>query len=354
MRIPMKKIIVIAIAILLIAVLILRLSANFKKVNATKNVSTDLQYVSVKVTPVKMLSLDGDLRLVGRMEAFFEVDVATETSGTITGLDAILGQVKPMGSVIAVIDNTLRNLAVQKARSSKERLEKDLGRYKNLFAGGSITEQQLDDAQKAYDDAVILLKQAEKEFLDATVRAPFSGTIINKYVEQGEYINTGNPIVKMIDISRLKIKLSVSESNVYKLKSGENATVSTDVYPDVTIPGKITFISAKGDDAHNYPVEIEIPNNSEHPLRAGTFATVSIKIPAQGKAYYIPRSSLIGSIANAEVYVAENNKAFRKKIVVADGNGDYLRVISGLNADDQVIVSGQINLSDNREIKISK
>ncbi len=350
----MKKIIVIVIAILLIIVLILRLSVNYKKVNANKNVSTDLQYVSVKVTPVKKLSLDGNLHLVGRMEAFSVVDVATETSGKITSLTAELGQEKPRGSVIAVIDNTLRNLAVQKARSSKARLEKDLGRYKNLFAGGNITEQQLDDAQKSYDDAVILLEQAEKELLDATLRAPVSGTIINKYVEQGEYINTGSPVVKMIDISRLKIKLSVSEANVYKLKPGDNATVSTDVYPGASFTGKISFISAQGDDAHNYPVEIEIPNNSKHPLKAGTFANVCIILPSHAEAYFIPRSALIGSIGNAEVYIAENNKAVRKKVVVSDGNGDYLKVISGLNTGDQVIVSGQINLSDNKEIKITK
>ena len=350
----MKKIIVIGVLLLLIAVVVFRLTSNYKKVNANKNVSTDLKYISVKVASVKNLSLDRNLQLVGTIEAAAEVNVATEAAGIVTTLNAELGQELPKGSVIAFIDNTLRKLAVEKARNAKSRLGKDLERYRNLYKGGSLTEQQLDEAQTAYDDAANLFEQAEKELVNANVTAPISGTIIKRYVEQGEYITSGNPVVKMIDISRLRIRLNVSESNVYKLIPGNEASVATDVYPGIVFTGKITFISAKGDESHNYPVEIEMPNSSLHPLRSGTFANVSIKMPSNGEAYYISRSSLIGSLRNAEVYVAENNKAIRRKIVVGEGNGEYLKVISGLNEGDQVIISGQFMLSDNKEIRISK
>ena len=67
---------------------------------------------------------------------------------------------------------------------------------------------------------------------------------------------------------------------------------------------------------------------------------------------YIPRESLLGSITDAEVYVAENNKAILKKIVVGNGNDKYIKVISGLNEGDKVIINGQINLSENKAIKI--
>ena len=225
-------------------------------------------------------------------------------------------------------------------------------RNKNLFNGGSLNEQQLDDAQNTYNDAVIQLEQAEKELANATIKSPISGVITKKQVEEGEYINIGSPIVTIVDISKLKIKLNVSEANIYQLKLNDKATITTDVYPGVVFEGNISFISSQGDDSHNYPVEIVISNNSKYPLKSGTFANVMIKLPMAVEALYIPRESLLGSITEASVYIAENNKAILKKVVVGNGNDKYIKVISGLKEGDKVIVNGQINLSDNKAIKI--
>lgn len=348
----MKRIIIIVIALVVLALIVFRLSINYRKVNANKNVSTDLAYVSVNVSPVSKLSINDSLRLTGYMEAYSEVEIASEAQGIITSLFAELGQEKSKGNVIATIDDKLKTLSVRKAKNLKVKLEKNFERSKNLFNGGSLTQQQLDDAQNLYEDAAIQLEQAEKELVNATIKSPLNGIIIKKYVDEGEYINIGSPIVTIVDISRLKIKLNVSEVNVYQLKFGDKAIISTDVYPGVVFEGNISFISSQGDDSHNYPVEIEIPNNSKYPLKSGTFASVMIKLPVAVEALYIPRESLLGSITEASVYVAENNKAILKKIVVENGNDKYIRVISGLKEGEEVIVNGQINLSENKAIKI--
>jgi membrane fusion protein, multidrug efflux system len=350
----MKRIIIIVIALVVLTLLVYRLSTNYRKVNANKNVSTDLAYVTINVFPVSKMSITDNLQLTGYMEAYSEVDIASEAQGIITSLFAELGQEKSKGNVIATIDDKLKTLSVQKAKNLKGKLEKDLERSKNLFNGGSLTQQQLDDAQNLYDDAVIQLAQAEKEFVNATIKSPISGIIIKKQVEGGEYINIGSPIATIVDISKLKIKLNVSEVNVYQLKLNDKAIITTDVYPGVVFEGNISFISSQGDDSHNYPVEIVIQNNSKYPLKSGTFANVMIKLPLAAEALYIPRESLLGSITEASVYVAENNKAILKKIIVGSGNDKYIKVISGLKEGEEVIVNGQINLSENKAIKIVK
>jgi membrane fusion protein, multidrug efflux system len=348
----MKKIIIIVVVFAILALIIFRLSTNFKKVNASKDVSTDLAYVSVNVSPVLKMSINDSLQLTGYMEAYSEIDIAAEAQGTITSLNAVLGQEKSKGSIIASIDDKLKKLAVQTASISVAKLKKDLERYNNLYTGGTVTEQQLNEAQNLYDNAEIQLEQAEKQLSDATIKSPISGVITKKQAEVGEYINIGAPIVTIVDISRLKIKLNVSEANVYQLKLNDQATITTDVYPSLTFKGNISFISSQGDDSHNYPVEIVISNNSKYPLKSGTFAKVMIKLPAAAEALYISRESLLGSITDAEVYVAENDKAIRRKIVVGNGNDKYIKVISGLKEGEKVIVNGQINLSDNKAIKI--
>jgi RND family efflux transporter MFP subunit len=348
----MKRITIIVIALVILALIVFRMSYNYRKVNANKNVSTDLAYVSVNVSPVSKMAVDNSLQLTGYMEAYSEIDIASEAQGTITTLNVALGQEKSKGDIIATIDDKLKKLAVQTAGISVAKLKKDLERYNNLYKGGTVTEQQLNDAQNLYDNAEIQLEQAEKQLADAAIKSPISGVITNKQVEEGEYINIGSPIVTIVDISKLKIKLNVSEVNVYQLKLNDKAIITTDVYPGVTFEGNISFISSQGDDSHNYPVEIVIPNNSKYPLKSGTFANVMIKLPVATEALYIPRESLLGSTTEASVYVAENNKAILKKIVVGNGNDKYIKVISGIKEGEKVIVNGQINLSDNRAIKI--
>ncbi|MPM26766.1 Macrolide export protein MacA [bioreactor metagenome] len=349
-----KRIFAIAVCVVLIGVIIVRLASNYNKLQANSNVSTDLGYVTVQTSDVKSMTISDSLLLTGYTEAIFTIDIAAESQGVITFLDAEPGSMKGIGSKIAVIDDVSETLAYQKALNLKNKLEKDMGRYRNLLAGGSITEQQYDDYLNVYNDAVVSLNQAKNELDNTHINAPKAGIISKKYVEQGEYVNMGTRIATITDITRLKIVINVSESNVYKLKPGDDATITTDVYPGITYRGKVTFVSPQGDDAHNYTVEIEISNDSKKPLKSGTFTSVFIALPETAEALYIPRKALLGSTTNAEVYVAENNRAVRKKILVGTGTNDYLRVISGLKEGDKVITTGQINLSDNKEIRITE
>jgi len=348
----MKKFITIAVIIALLALIVFRLASNKEKIEATKEVKTDLTYVTVNVAKVQKMTLNDSLKLIGYLDAFTEVDIAAEAAGVITSLNANLGEVKSKGAVLATIDDKLKQLAVRKAKIDLDKLQKTLERYKNLFKGGTLTEQQLDDAQTMYYNAVLQLEQAEKQLADATIKAPITGIVSRKLFEKGEFVNMGSPMITLVDISRFKIKLNVSESNVYKLKKGDVALVTTDVYPGVKMEGKVSYISPKGDDTHNYAVEIEMANSKEYPLKSGTFANVEIELPVVAEALYIPRQALLGSVNDAKIYVAENGKANLRSITVREGNDQFLQVVSGLTENEQVIVNGQINLADGKEIKI--
>lgn len=349
----MKKIIIIVIAVAVLSLIAWRLVSNQEKINAKKDISTDLPYVSVEVSPVEKMSLSDSLQLLGSLDAYSEINITAQSSGIITALNAELGQSKSKGNIIATIDNKLKQLAVQTARISVAKLKKDLERYENLYEGGTVTEQQLNEAQNLYDNAEIQLEQAEKQLADATITSPINGVITKKSVEQGEYINMGSPVATIIDVSKLKVKLNVSETNVYLLKLGDKAFITTDVYPGATFEGNISFISPKGDESHNYPVEIEIANNKEYPLKAGTFVSVMIDLPPRAEALYIPREALQGSVTDAAVYIAENDKAVLRNIVAGSGNDKYIQVISGLKVGEKIIITGQVNLTDGKAIKIT-
>lgn len=348
----MKRIITILVIILLLVTSGFLLKNNHDTINKQKTSSDITTAVSVDVTEVKEMTSTHVLHLTGVLSPITELNISAQAQGQITSLNVELGQFKKKGSVLATIDNRLKQLAVQTAMLSATKLKKDLERYENLYKGGSVTEQQLDDARNASENAKLQLEQAQKQLADATIIAPFSGVVTQKLVENGAYINIGNPIASIVDVSKLKIKLNVSESNVYQLKKGDLAVITSDIYPNQSFNGRISFISEKGDDTHNYPVEIEIPNSSSHPLKAGTFVNASVTIPGKAMALFIPREALQGSTQDASVFVAENGKAVLKKITVGNGTDLNLEVISGLNKGDKVVTTGQINLEDGKDIRV--
>jgi len=165
-------------------------------------------------------------------------------------------------------------------------------------------------------------------------------------------VSTGTAIAVIVDISRLKVKLNVSEANVYRLKVGDKAVITTDAYPGVTFEGRITFISAAGDATHNYPVEITMDNSKQHQLKAGTFAIAHIVIHDTRAQLYIPREALQGSTKDACIYAVENGKAVKKNIVVGTSKGNFLQVLSGLTEGDTIVTTGQINLADKKPVTI--
>jgi membrane fusion protein, multidrug efflux system len=186
------------------------------------------------------------------------------------------------------------------------------------------------------------------------VKTPISGIVTRKNAEQGEFVNIGSAIADIADISKLKANLNVSESNAYRLKIGDSASVSTDVYPGISFHGLVTYIGSQGDDAHNYPVEIVIDNTREHPLRAGTFVAIHIDLRDTHERLYIPRLSLQGSSDGAAAYVVEHGHAALKRLSLGAQTGEYIEVIMGIAEGDTVVTAGQINLADGATVSIVK
>lgn len=347
----MKKIVIIAAALAITAFAVYRLAAGHKRLSSTKKEET-VSAVSVKTIAATRQKLDRSMRLVGTLYASKELSIAAEMPGKITSLDAEVGQRKQKGQVIATIDSKMRQLAVETAKINFQKWKKDTERYENLFAGGGITQQQLDDARNSLESARIQLEQAQKQLADATISAPISGTITVKNTELGAYVNTGAPLAYMVDVSTLKVKINVSEGNVYQLKTGDEARITADAYPGVVFNGKISYISPQGDEAHNYPVEIILTNSKEHELRAGTFVNVGVELKGDTDALCIPRTALLGSTKDARVYIVKDGRAELRSITIISQNNETLAVGSGLAEGDAVVTAGQINLEPNMPVSI--
>lgn len=347
----MKKTIIWAIVVIVVVLAAFRLISNRNHI-VSQNENLTADFVTVSIANVEKKASSFALNLTGTLYPYKELDIPAETPGKITSLNYELGQYFPKGGVIATIDDKIKKLTYESAKIDADRLKKDFKRAENLYKGGTSSEQEYELARTSYETAKNKFDEAEKQLSYTKITAPIAGTITKKIVEEGKYVKEGDPVASIVDVSRLRVKVNVSESNVYYLHTGDRVKITTDIYPGIVFKGKISFVSPRGDETHNYPVEVEIVNSAENPLKAGTFVNVEVGIGSSSTALYIPREALQGSIKDAKVYVASNGKALLKNIVIGRGGDESLEVVSGLTENDKVIVSGQVNLTDNKPIKI--
>jgi len=347
-----SKLIITGIVALILVAIIWRLAENTREVNARREVGTTEISVSVTTAPAEMRETSRQLNLVGTTVPCREVMVASETSGRIIQHNFKLGDFVPAGSVLIRVDGTFRRLALQTAQLNFDRQLEDYVRFQALRRGDAVTETQLRDMRMAYENAEIQLENAQKQFDDTKIVAPFSGYITSRNTELGAFVNIGTTIAGITDISQLKISLSVSEGNVYQLQTGQAVSARTNVFPSEIFQGTITSISPQGSAAHTYPVEITIVNRDQKPLKAGTYVNVQIYLDREGKALMIPRNAIVSSVKDPSVYIVKNGVAQLTRIVTGQNYDSFLEVLSGLNVGDQVVTGGQINLSDGAMVSV--
>ncbi len=346
-----KRIILLAIIAVVVVFAAIRLISNRNRI-VSQNENLTADFVTVSIANVEKKTSSFTLNLTGTLYPYKELDIPAETPGKIISLNYELGQYFPKGGVIATIDDKIKKLTYESAKIDADRLKKDFERTENLYKGDASSEQEYALARSSYETARNKFEEAEKQLSYTQITAPIAGTITKKIVEEGTYVKEGDKIASIVDVSRLIVKVNVSESNVYYIHIGDRVKITTNIYPGITFNGKISFVSPRGDDTHNYPVEVEIVNSTKNPLKAGTFVNVEVGIDSKHTTLYIPREALQGSIKDAKVYIASNGKALLRDIVIGREGNESLEVVSGLTEHDKVIASGQINLTDNRSIKI--
>ena len=347
-----KTFITTGIIVLLSGCMVWKLAANKKEINERKEVKTTEANVSVSVATVELKETSGTLQLVGTAEPSKEVTVASETSGKIVQLNFKMGDFVSQGTVLAKVDDTYKCLAYENAQINHNKFKEDYERYQVLRKGDAVTENQLRDMRIGYENAAIQLETAKKQWEDTKIIAPFSGYITSKNAELGAFVNMGTPIASIADIAQLKVQLTVSESDVYQLHTGMEAHVTTDIFPNTNFKANISGIGQRGNNAHTYPVEILIANNTKTPLKAGTYVNVSVNAGKTGKTLMIPRDAIVSSVKEPSVYIIKEGMVQLTKITTGRQHNGYIEVLTGLNDGEQVVTNGQINLSDGAKVVV--
>lgn len=346
-----KRIDVIVIGSVAVALIIAVLLYNKSRMEArAKNeIATP---VPVTVTKVTRRTVHDDQQLVGIISANNDVQVISETQGRIVAVSAEVGQYKSAGSVLMQVDDEMKKAGFATAEVNYEKLKKDLQRYERLQKDSAVSDQQLENARLASKAAEAQYVVARREYNDTRITTPITGIVTSRPVDVGAYVQRGTLIANVVDLSRLKVKVNIAENEVFTLRVGDPAAISTDVYPGVTFQGKVQTISSKADDAHTYAVEVVLPNSKNHPLKVGMFGRVLFQKLGRGEVVVIPRVALVGSVKSPRVFVVQNSKAFLRDLTLGPEVGNYLTILGGVLEGETIIVTGQNNVKDSSMVSV--
>lgn len=312
--------------------------------------------VAVRIAPVKKGTINATYTANGNFVAEQEVTIAAETSGRVVKLLVDEGSVVKAGQTLAVVNGDQIGVQLQNAQTAYATAQANAARFESAFTTGGVTQQQLDQVRLTLENAKAQLKSAQITVSDANVKAPISGIINKKNIETGSFVGPGTPLFELVNVSQLKLRINVDESQVATLKLGDKIKVHASVYPNREFEGKVTFIAPKADATLNFPIEMLIENQADAPLKAGMYGTAYFQAYSgdNTETLTVPREAFVGSVSSNQVFVAANDKATLKTISTGRNFGNEVEVISGLKEGENVIISGQINLIDQAAINIIK
>ncbi|HEY1948942.1 MAG TPA: efflux RND transporter periplasmic adaptor subunit [Bryobacteraceae bacterium] len=311
------------------------------------------------------------------------------------------GQLENLQAKLAELKNGSRPEEMAKARADVEQAKADLvnskvslNRTKELVESGVLSKQSLDDAQAKYDgdvakvnslqrtlDLSVLgprkeeidqvtgqilqargaLDYAETQQSNTTIKAPITGTILDRNVERGEFITTGfvgdkgakGYIVTMANLQDLQVELDITQNDFPKLGPQQKGIITTDAYPDRKYQGFVEQVSPEADRAKaTVQVKVKVLQPDDY-LRPDMNATVSFYNDAKAESPGESKRVVIippGALQNDHVFVVFNGHAVKRAVTTGGNTAKGVRVESGLIGGEDLIVSPPADLKDGQKV----
>jgi HlyD family secretion protein len=335
-------------------------SPEFKIVQASRD--NIIQKVTESGTVEPVISIDVKSELAGEVIKFF----VEEEDKVKTGQKLVLIRPEP---------EEAQKVAQAKASIKSKHLdledaERDLMRKETLYEKGFISEQDVEDARKQYENSKIQLQLAQKQLWamlggesnvdienidlegteNITLTSSINGVVTSVNVEEGEKITSGTQaiggggtaIMTVADLSEMIVKASINEVDVGKLRKGQRVEIGFDAIKGKVYHGEVTRISPSGTEEENlvvYPVEVEILNADER-IRPGMTADLDIIIGEADSVICIPKHAVINREGKTVVLISQQGKFIPRPVITGLDDNVKIEIKSGLAEGDTLLIPG--------------
>ena len=361
----MKKVLIFGIIIVLVIAYLVTTKLMNKTMQEKQAIPENIVSVAT-IVPVTG-KIEGEISYTGNVEGIVEASIISQTSGIVEKNFMSIGKSCSKGQVLAVIQNEQQEAAVEQAKAqvllaetNYEKANSDLKRIEKLHKGNVATLDNLEMAQLGVKSAMAQLKSAQaglkvaqKQLDDTFIKATISGFIASKEIDIGGTVSPGMKIAHLTDISKLKIRILVTEIDIVKLQVGQEVDITIDALPNRPYKGVINNIGMVTESGmRSYPIEVNIQNSKTNEIKSGMFARCVIVSETKDDALIVPENALvIGKDGSLKVYAIENDKAILKTITTGLRNSGQVEILSGIDKNMKIVTEGKERLTDGVKIK---
>jgi len=308
---------------------------------------------NVEVQTVHPTVLEEYLTLTGHTESMYDVILASELGGTVMKLHADRGDRVSRGQVLAKVSADMYEAQLAEAQANLRLKQAGLKKAKTLYERGSISSMQRLQAQVEHDAAEANAKLAESRLERAIIKAPFSGMIDDRFADRGEMVSPGGQLFRLVNRGKMKIKSELAELDVSTFHPGSAAEVHIDAFPDMVFQAKLVYVAASAHQAsRTFPCEFELDNPKEL-IRGGMMVRIHVLKDTHQDVLVLPQTALVETETGKNVFVLEGENVRKRNVTPGASNSGMVIVASGLNPEETVIVTGQRDLVDGQQVRVT-
>ena len=300
----------------------------------------------VRTTVLQPREIERVINVSTNLQGYLTQNVAPSLTGKIEHIYREVGDKVKKGDNLVRMDQT----QYKTTKITMSNLEIEKNRITQLLRSGSATRQQYDQIITQYNST-----KEQLDFLETNtyVKAPFVGVISAKNYEDGE-LYSGQPILILTQIDKLKALVAIPETYFPKFKEGMKLSLTSEIYPDKVFPAMVEVVYPTVDpQSHTFQCKIVIPND-KNLLRPGMYVTTTIGL-GKANAMIVPYQSVEKLVGANDRYVFINEGGYAKRVAVTLGqrfDQDIEIIAPEIVPGVEVVTTGQHKLVDGVKINV--
>lgn len=322
---------------------------------------------AVRIERIVNRDLPVMVRSVGRLVPNREVVISAQVTGILKALHADVGSKVKSGEPLAKLDPLDYTLALNEAlanllsaKAGLSAAERAYDRVGRLLPEKTISQELFDRAEAEYRIAQARVSQlkavediARRRLAKTVINAPFNGYVTQRFVELGQNVAVGEPVMSIADMETMRVEIHVNENDYVHLDQNDPVSVVIETFSNTPLSGRLDKIGIKADPRTNtFEVEILL-NNPQFTLKGGLTSRVSIQTEMIPDAVVIPQESVLFREDRKEVFVVEQGGiAAVREVKLGRVDGSSIRILEGLMPGDDLVVAGGQYLKPGDEVMV--
>ena len=310
--------------------------------------------VDVAAVAAKEIDWQEKISSIGVAEALQGVNVSGSEAGTVADILFDSGKQVTVGDVLVKLDTSKEQADLAATQAQIPAAKADLERKTKLVRDKVVSQSDLDEAQSKFDELTAQSISLKATIDRRSIRAPFAGVLGIRKVNRGQYLQPGDEIVSLQDLSVMRMRFLIGQKDFAKIKLGQDIEARFDAYPGEVFHGRISAIEPSVKYTSGIiPIQAEIPN-SDMRLLPGMYASLDVLLPDRSRKVVVPQSAVTFNLYGETAYVIDPQTHAAQQVTVRTGarRDNIVAVESGLKAGQMVVVAGQLKISNGTKVNV--